>query len=442
MQREADLAASAAKAKARAEARLVQEQQEAAEAAKAEAEALAKTHQEALAAKKAELRKMAAELEAQQKAAQEAAAAQLEAEKQAAVDAAHAAKVKAELQAAEAKQAEEAAKAEALKMKAELEAVKAASPPPTAAAAPPPPLDDGPVTPAGRFTDFEHVSDEPSPIVGLFLPSNPEVPIDEAVGRMNLDLSAELFTAKRKFAKGAGKALVANVPEMTPDMAAAIYLYTAEAPADAPMYSILNRCASLRPRVGLVSSVRPHAVGSHAVAAILCGCCHRSIAVKVLWARFNFPFVRLLRKTDRTTLKVRFFPYLRLLITGMCKLRAVQKSEKRMVNRGVKLDLVGMFPEDYAKEETLVWWQFSSTTSDIAVLDNPMFLGKSGDRTIFQVLTASAVDVSAFSAVNNEAEMLLPPGVALRVKGILSKSADGLTIIACEDDPDVPPLLK
>lgn len=106
-----------------------------------------------------------------------------------------------------------------------------------------------------------------------------------------------------------------------------------------------------------------------------------------------------------------------------------------MVNRGVKRDLVAEYPTEYVVDETLLWWPFTSTTADICVLQNPMFLGMSGPRTIFQILTTTSVDISDFSAFK-EKERLLPPGIALRVTGILPKSADGLTIIACEDDPD------
>ena len=109
--------------------------------------------------------------------------------------------------------------------------------------------------------------------------------------------------------------------------------------------------------------------------------------------------------------------------------------------RGVKLDLVAQYPDDYAPDETIVWWQFTSTTSQIAVLSNPQFLGSTGDRTIFQVHTSFGVDVRDFSAMSGEHELLLPPAIALRITGILPKSSDGLTIITCEDDPDAPPLL-
>ena len=73
-----------------------------------------------------------------------------------------------------------------------------------------------------------------------------------------------------------------------------------------------------------------------------------------------------------------------------------------MVNRGVKLDFVGQHPDDYASDETIVWWQLTSTTSDISVLSSPQFLGPSGERSIFQILTTLGVDVKDFSAVGGE----------------------------------------
>ena len=54
-----------------------------------------------------------------------------------------------------------------------------------------------------------------------------------------------------------------------------------------------------------------------------------------------------------------YFPYARLLYEGY---RALCTGKPRMLNRGVKKDLVGSAPDDYAEEESLLWWSFSSTT--------------------------------------------------------------------------------
>ena len=89
----------------------------------------------------------------------------------------------------------------------------------------------------------------------------------------------------------------------------------------------------------------------------------------------------------------------------------------------------------------LTWWAFSSTTSNIAALSNPMFLGPSGDRTVFQILTTRGVDIGKLSAIPSEAEILLPAGTTLKITGVLPKDASGLTIVTLEDDSEAPPMI-
>ena len=181
-----------------------------------------------------------------------------------------------------------------------------------------------------RLTDYTHVSDL-VPLSGIFTESNPLLSargsLAAHIGPMQLE--GLLWTAEQAMRKKAKKALIAAVPGFTADCGVAVYMYTAES----PLYPRLNAA---------------------------------------------------LRSADRHLAKP-FFPYLRLLLTAMNKLWAYQKSGPRMLNRGVKLDLVGAYPDDYEEGESLVWWQLSSCTRKIAQLSNPMFLGATGDRTIFQV---------------------------------------------------------
>ena len=95
----------------------------------------------------------------------------------------------------------------------------------------------------------------------------------------------------------------------------------------------------------------------------------------------------------------------------------------------------------YKADESTVWWSFSSCTTKISVLKDPMFLGPTGDRTIFQVHTRRGVSIAPFSAVKSEAEVLLPAGTPLRITDVLPKDASGLTIVTCEDDDDAPALI-
>ena len=91
------------------------------------------------------------------------------------------------------------------------------------------------------------------------------------------------------------KAVIAAYPRLTYDSAGAIYLFT----CDSPLYRELNEK---------------------------------------------------LRERDRAALKTGFFPYSRLLFEGH---EAMTTPEMRMLNRGVKLDLVSADPDAYAEGESV-----------------------------------------------------------------------------------------
>lgn len=96
-----------------------------------------------------------------------------------------------------------------------------------------------------------------------------------------------------------------------------------------------------------------------------------------------------------------------------------------IVMRGVKKDL----RQDYPKGREVVWHGFCSTTKTIDVLSNPMFCGDRGKRTIFQIqLTqGQAREITRYSLVEAEDEVLLPPGCKFKVESILPQG--DLTII-------------
>jgi hypothetical protein len=240
---------------------------------------------------------------------------------------------------------------------------------------------------SSRLLDFLHSATLP-PLRGCFNDaSNPLVGLDEALARQPDDLAAEVWSAKQWVRAAATREAIGRVPGLTDDGAMAIWLYTAES----PLYRGLNAK---------------------------------------------------LRAANRGQVTRLYFPFMRLLLTALRAVQAASGGEKLMVNRGVPSDVCADFPGDYTEESSIVWWAFSSCTRKIAVLSNPMFLGSAGERTIFQVLTRHAIDVSPFSAVQSEAEVLLPAGIVLRVTGVLPKDASGLTIITCEDDDSAPALIS
>jgi hypothetical protein len=109
------------------------------------------------------------------------------------------------------------------------------------------------------------------------------------------DISSEMWVMKKFFKKDSTKAIIAAYPKLTYDSAAAIYLFTCES----PLYKELNRK---------------------------------------------------LRERNRAALKDGFFPYARLLFEGH---QAMTQATPRMLNRGVKLDLVSANPGCYDEGETV-----------------------------------------------------------------------------------------
>jgi len=135
----------------------------------------------------------------------------------------------------------------------------------------------------------------------------------------------------------------------------------------------------------------------------------------------------LLRTRNRDLLKP-FFPYLKILLTGMFKLTPLSTT----VFRGVKADLCA----HYQKGKEVLWWNFSSTTASINVLQSDLFLGSVGARTLFSVKVDHAVDIRKYSAISTEDERLVLPGHTFKVKGTVDLGG-GLTMIQIEqtDDP-------
>ena len=101
-----------------------------------------------------------------------------------------------------------------------------------------------------------------------------------------------------------------------------------------------------------------------------------------------------------------FLPYLKLLLRSLNKLPL----RRAKVYRGMSGDL----HEEYNQLQGKVfrWWAFSSTAMQKSNAEQ--FLGD-GDRTLFSI-DAIGVDISQFSAFQNESEVLLLPGTCLVVE--------------------------
>ncbi|CAM4880617.1 unnamed protein product [Rotaria socialis] len=141
---------------------------------------------------------------------------------------------------------------------------------------------------------------------------------------------------------------------------------------------------------------------------------------------------RTLRMADRSKLKP-WFRYLKLFMTAFFKLPS---SQHTIIWRGVTEDLGGV----YTKGRKVAWWALSSCTAAISVLESELYLGTSGERTIFSIQTTSGKCIKAHSYFQQEDEILLPPGRYFEVIDKLSPG-NGLNIIHIREIPPPFPML-
>ena len=134
---------------------------------------------------------------------------------------------------------------------------------------------------------------------------------------------------------------------------------------------------------------------------------HRS-----LYSMLNYT----LMQHDRELLRP-YFKYLKLFLTALAKLSCVPPIT---IWRGVTKNLSEQFPPG----TPVTWWAFSSCTTELTVLENNMYLGITGDRTLFSVETINGRTISAHSHFVTEDEILLLPGTHMIVQSQFSPAAD------------------
>ena len=123
-----------------------------------------------------------------------------------------------------------------------------------------------------------------------------------------------------------------------------------------------------------------------------------------------------LRMTDRQQLQP-YLRYLKLLLTALVKLPCLPS---QTVWRGIPRDVSA----DYLKGTRVTWWAFSSCTTDMAVVQNNLFLGNAGSRTLFSVEVINGRAIRAHSHHQDEEEILLLPGTHMIVQSQLTQSSD------------------
>jgi len=125
-----------------------------------------------------------------------------------------------------------------------------------------------------------------------------------------------------------------------------------------------------------------------------------------------------LRSEDRPALKV-WFPYLKLLDTALCKLPTVSRN----IWRGV----LGDIGQNLKKNEELTWWNVSSCSLSIDVIKD--FLSTDAHSTLFLIEAVHGKDISRYTNYPDEDEVLLGPGIQLRVISNALDLPGGLNVV-------------
>jgi hypothetical protein len=123
-----------------------------------------------------------------------------------------------------------------------------------------------------------------------------------------------------------------------------------------------------------------------------------------------------LKKCEREELRP-YFKYMKLFLTALAKLPCVPPVT---VWRGVTKNLSAGFPPG----TPVTWWAFSSCTTEMTVLENNMYLGNTGARTLFSVEIINGRTIRAHSHFVTEDEILLLPGTYMEVQSQLSPAPD------------------
>jgi hypothetical protein len=112
-----------------------------------------------------------------------------------------------------------------------------------------------------------------------------------------------------------------------------------------------------------------------------------------------------------------WFKYLKLSLTALAKIPC---APQQTVWRGIRKDLSAEFP----RKTGVTWWCFSSCTKTLPVLENDLYLGQSGTRTLFSIEICNGRNVRDHSYYQNEDEILLLPGTFMEVQSQFNPAPD------------------
>jgi hypothetical protein len=132
-----------------------------------------------------------------------------------------------------------------------------------------------------------------------------------------------------------------------------------------------------------------------------------------------------------------FLPYLKLLLFGFYQCPLEKAS---VVFRGIKGPIAAELAAKYKAQagRECIWWSVSSCTETISVLENPMFLGKAGDRVEFTIEDCLVIRIAELSSIPED-EVILLPGTRLTIKDVADRG-NGLFHVHMKQHPSGYPL--
>jgi len=123
-----------------------------------------------------------------------------------------------------------------------------------------------------------------------------------------------------------------------------------------------------------------------------------------------------LRTADREDLRP-WFKYLKLFLTALAKIPCVPP---QTVWRGVR----GIISDDFPRGTQVTWWAFTSCTATLTVLESDLYLGNTGERTLFSIEVLNARNIRAHSNFATEDEILMLPGTYMEVQSQFNPAPD------------------
>ena len=193
--------------------------------------------------------------------------------------------------------------------------------------------------------------------------------------------------------------------------------------ADEPLLPLFKACAPLIDIIHDLSSYIQMALNETTEQPVDGLTIDESAAIRLYTMEWNQPYQSLysilnytLKNSDREHLRP-YFKYLKLFLTALVKLPCVPPLT---IWRGVTKNLSAQFPPG----TSVTWWGFSSCTTELTVLENALYLGSTGDRTLFSVEAINGRTIRDHSHFVTEDEILLLPGTRMIVQSQFSPATN------------------